>query len=135
MATLREIRRILRPGGVLVVETGDIGSLNARVAAGHWYYVLLPGHLSFFSRPTVARALSAAGFADVRSRRTHHGGLDFRYGLGYARALARHLMVRAGGPRILALPIFRSRGTIYRVPYFFDHMLVSARAQGRGVPR
>lgn len=128
MTTLRQMRQILRPGGVLVVETGDIDSLNARLAGGHWYYVLLPGHLSFFSRRTLANALGISGYVDVRSTRTHHGALGPGSVAGYARALARHLMIRAGGPRILTLPIFRSRSTLYRIPYFFDHMLASARA-------
>jgi len=128
MATFREVRRILRPGGVLVIETGDIGSLNAWLAAGHWYYVLLPGHLSFFSRRTLVAALMASGFAAIETRRTHHGEIDGSYLAGYARAMARHMLLRLAGPRILELPIFRSRSTCYRVPYFFDHMLASAKA-------
>jgi SAM-dependent methyltransferase len=129
LATLRELKRILRPGGVLVIETGDIGSLSARFAGGHWYYVLLPGHLCFFSRGTLAAALTKAGFADVESQRTHHGQLNLSYLAGYSRASARHMLLGIGGPRILALPIFRSRSPYYRVPYFFDHMLVSAEAR------
>jgi SAM-dependent methyltransferase len=128
LAVLRQIRQLLRPGGMLVIETGDIGSLSARLAGAHWYYVLLPGHLSFFSRRTLAAALEAAGFRSVETRRTHHGTLDASYMVGYSRALARHLLHRLMGPRVFALPIFRSRTTCYRVPYFFDHMLASAEA-------
>lgn len=128
LRTLREVRRVLRPGGMLVVETGDVGSLNARLAGSHWYYVLLPGHLSFFSRTTIAAALEAAGFSSVTSHRTHHGALTAGYLSGYARAMARHLLLQTFGVRVLSLPVFRTRSTQYRIPYLFDHMLVLARA-------
>lgn len=130
METLREVRRVMRPGGVLVVETGDIDSLNARLAAAHWYYLLLPGHISFFSRRTLARALRASGYAEIASTRTHHGACGARIAAGYSRAMARHLLVSLCGARILALPPFRSRSTDYRIPFFYDHMLACAVAAG-----
>jgi len=123
---LHEIARVLRPGGLLVVETGDITSLNARLAAGHWYYVRLPGHLSFFSPSTLGRLLAETGYHAVQSMRTHHGSVSGPQVLGYARAMARHLLVRVVGRRVLALPVFRSRSLDYSIPFFRDHMLVAA---------
>jgi len=127
-SALVEIRRILRPGGVLVIETGNLDSLNARLAAGHWYYVLLPGHVSFFSRRSLSRALAAAGFLGVTSQLTHHGAFGLRYAVGYLRAMARHLAVSSLGPNVLALPFFRSRTMTYQIPFLYDHMLVCCRA-------
>jgi SAM-dependent methyltransferase len=129
VATLHELHRILRPGGMLFLETGDIESINARIAAGHWYYVLLPGHLSFFSHRTLPSALAAAGFVDVSLERTHHGPVDVAFLAGFARAYSRHLLIRVFGERVLSLPLFRSRNTRYRIPFFYDHMLVAARAR------
>jgi hypothetical protein len=96
------------------------------LAGGHWYYVRLPGHLSFFSPRTLGRLLAETGYHAVESMRTHHGIVSGPQLLGYARAMARHLLVRAAGPRVLALPVFRSRSLEYSIPFFRDHMLVAA---------
>lgn len=53
MPLLDGIDRALRPGGVLVLVTGDIESFSARWAAHRWAYYALPEHCSFYS----ARAL------------------------------------------------------------------------------
>jgi SAM-dependent methyltransferase len=128
---LQEVARVLRPGGLLVVETGNIHSLNARLAAGHWYYVRLPGHLSFFGPSTLRRVLDETGYHAPTIMPTHHGGAGLAQLLGYAKAMTRHLLLRGIGPRVLALPIFRSRNTEYSIPYFRDHMLAIAATSER----
>ena len=129
-----EVGRVLRPGGVFFVETGDITSLNARLAAGHWYYVRLPGHLSFFSPRTLKRLLLETGYHAVESMRTHHGEVSAPLLAGHARAMARHLLARALGPRVLVPPLFRSRTMDYSIPFLWDHMLVVAAAGGGRTP-
>jgi SAM-dependent methyltransferase len=56
---LRTMRRLLRPGGVLFLTTG-----NARAHAGRlerWRYVVPEIHISFFEPRTLDRAMSEAG--------------------------------------------------------------------------
>jgi SAM-dependent methyltransferase len=59
VAELRAMRRLLRPGGVLFLTTG-----NAQAHAGRlekWRYVVPEIHISFFEPRTLARAMTDAG--------------------------------------------------------------------------
>ncbi len=49
----------LRPGGVLALSTGDLGSLCARLSGRRWHLFNLPEHLFFFTRPSLRRLLEA----------------------------------------------------------------------------
>lgn len=66
---LREIHRVLRPGGMAYLRTGCVESWSARWRAERWsYYAFAPGgHIRFFG-PKSARALGrAAGYGRVRA--------------------------------------------------------------------
>ncbi|MGQ0645065.1 MAG: methyltransferase domain-containing protein [Elusimicrobiota bacterium] len=80
-AELRELRRILRPGGMLYLVTPDISGLAARLLRGRWWG-LRPAHIYYFDRRTLAALLSAAGFEVVESRSF---GRIFTYGYWLSR--------------------------------------------------
>jgi SAM-dependent methyltransferase len=63
--TLREINRVLAPGGRVLLLTPDIGSVMARLAGPRWWG-LLDDHYFYFSRPTLRRLLEQEGFAVER---------------------------------------------------------------------
>jgi SAM-dependent methyltransferase len=65
-AAIAEVARLLRPGGHLVLSTGDVGSLAARVSGARWHLYNLPEHLFFYSRESLRRLLFAHGFQVVR---------------------------------------------------------------------
>jgi len=52
----------VRPGGLLALTTGDIGSLNARLRGRRWRMIHPPTHLHYFSRETLGRLLDDVGF-------------------------------------------------------------------------
>lgn len=64
---LRNIRRWLRPDGLLVIETGDFEALLARVCGRGWYYYDPPQHLTYFSRASLTSFLEAHGFMAPRA--------------------------------------------------------------------
>ena len=51
----RSCKELLREGGVLVILTGDIGSLTARLCKSNWWYLKYPEHIAFPSRRYFAR--------------------------------------------------------------------------------
>ncbi len=65
---LREAARVLRPGGVAALGTGNAGSWAARLRGARWPYYCFGGHMHIrFYAPRSAAALAqAAGFARVR---------------------------------------------------------------------
>lgn len=47
---LEDVARLLGPGGKLIVLTGDIASLSARLCGSRWWYLRYPEHIVFPSR-------------------------------------------------------------------------------------
>lgn len=60
LAVLKEIRALLRPGGLLFYTTGNARPYRDRLL--NWSYVLPEVHISFFEPETLSRALRMAGF-------------------------------------------------------------------------
>jgi 2-polyprenyl-3-methyl-5-hydroxy-6-metoxy-1,4-benzoquinol methylase len=52
-AAVRQIYRILKPGGLIVLTTGDAESPLARLQGGKWRMLMPPIHLSHFSPATI----------------------------------------------------------------------------------
>lgn len=61
---LREVRRILKPDGSLVIVTPDVSSLSARLMKEKWSHFKVE-HLYYFSPATIKRLLTENGFAPV----------------------------------------------------------------------
>jgi SAM-dependent methyltransferase len=55
----------LSPGGVLLLTTGDFGSVVARVAGAKWRLMTPPQHLWFFTRESFRRFAESAGLEFV----------------------------------------------------------------------
>lgn len=72
---LKEIHRILRPGGVLWTTTPHWRGLSARLLGLKWRVVAPPEHLQLFSMTGLRTLLSNAGFRNVQL--TTSGGNPF----------------------------------------------------------
>ncbi len=61
---------LLAPGGLFVVETGDLRAPWARLLGRRWYFFDPPAHLFYFSHDGLTELLRKAGFArDMRVKR------------------------------------------------------------------
>ncbi|MBI4786626.1 MAG: class I SAM-dependent methyltransferase [Chloroflexi bacterium] len=65
-AEIRQIQRVLKPGGIFVVHTIDIESLFARLMGPRWPW-LMEMHLYYFSPRTLGKMLEQTGFEVIRS--------------------------------------------------------------------
>jgi len=66
---LTECRRILKPGGILLVSTANAESWTAAAMGAHWDYFDMErdgGHISFYNPRSIAKVAANAGFEVAR---------------------------------------------------------------------
>ncbi len=67
LAFLREIHRVIKPGGVILFSTPREGGYLQHLLGKHWRNYRHQEHLYFFSRETMTLLLKKAGFHHIRS--------------------------------------------------------------------
>jgi SAM-dependent methyltransferase len=61
LAMLRVVHRLLRPGGLCLIQTPHVAAAEALVLRSYWHGWELPRHLWFFSHTTLQALLERAG--------------------------------------------------------------------------
>ncbi len=59
--TIREVARILKPGGTLLVAVPNFGSWEARWSRDKWFHLDVPRHLTHFTPKSLGRILKEEG--------------------------------------------------------------------------
>ncbi len=75
--TLLEIKRILKPGGIVYVNTPNIDSFVSRILQAKWWGIN-QFHLYYFSNCTLGKLLANTGFHDFQFI-SHERTFSFRY--------------------------------------------------------
>lgn len=96
IAELKRVRRLLKPGGLLFLTTGNAAPFAGRL--DRWRYVIPEIHISYFEPRTLERALTAAGFRPERIGR----GTGWQEILKYK--VLKNLRVRRVSPLTRLLP-------------------------------
>ena len=69
---LKKAYRVLKPGGIIYLVTPNIGGYWSKILGPKWYHYKPGEHISYFDFNSTKKALSAAGFTKVESKRTYH---------------------------------------------------------------
>lgn len=72
LTELRKAYRLLRPGGVVMVESWDVGSRTARLAGRRWQRFRAPSVLWLFTPEGTRTLMADAGFEPVSWKPTPH---------------------------------------------------------------
>lgn len=83
VSVLIEIRRVLKPDGIICVNTPNIDSLTGRTLKARWWGVK-QSHLYYFTRKTLHAMLKSAGFDPIRTK-SHVRVFTLKYWLGRLR--------------------------------------------------
>lgn len=60
-AALRNVKRLLAPGGTAIIEVPNNAALAFEVYGPGWFFADIPRHLQFFTEPSLRRALENSG--------------------------------------------------------------------------
>lgn len=70
VAALKEVARILKPGGRVWIATPNLQSFGHARFGPHWIGLDAPRHLVLFTQKSLARALERSGFTNLETKRT-----------------------------------------------------------------
>lgn len=130
VAVLRSIRRLLRPGGRVLIVTDNTGSPDFTLhRRRHWGGYHFPRHWYLFNRASLQRAMTAAGL-DVATMATMTSPVNWTYSV-------RNRLDDLGAPRWLVNQFSLSAPLALAVFTVFDALLTACgfgallRAEGR----
>lgn len=92
--SLKEINRIMKPGGTLVVSTPDYSSIFAKIFGRKWWF-LLSHHLFYFTPRTMKMMLEQNGFK-VKVKKLHWQKLNLQYMIDMVKHLSKSKLVHKG---------------------------------------
>ncbi len=70
---LRNMLRLTRPGGVVIISTGNTNALAPRIMGAKYWYYMFPGHISFINRPWLKRTARELNTRIVEIKQFSHG--------------------------------------------------------------
>jgi SAM-dependent methyltransferase len=123
--TLVRLADALKPGGSLVVLTGNAGSSAGRLWGYHWYYLHYPEHISVFTRASLEMSIRATGLVPATIVAVAHPTASVRGDFANA---ARHIVSRSElhGDVSLRPRVGANRLTLSRLVRGRDHLLALA---------
>jgi 2-polyprenyl-3-methyl-5-hydroxy-6-metoxy-1,4-benzoquinol methylase len=118
-AALVRARKLLAPGGLLIVETQNVNSRAAKVLGKKWQHYKHAEHIYHFNKATLTRLLDEAGFGSLENS-ARHGGKFVTFSFVAERVGRIHPFLS-----VLASPL-RLLGNMALYINLFDEMIVVA---------
>lgn len=107
---LSRIAALLKPNGLLVINTGDTDSLLAKLQGSYWHFFIPPQHFFYFSKNNLTRLLTEVGLR-VESVDRKGKWVTIRYLFHLARQIQQDVIAKWGfalvrGNRLGKIPIY-----------------------------
>jgi 2-polyprenyl-3-methyl-5-hydroxy-6-metoxy-1,4-benzoquinol methylase len=67
---MKEVSSVMKEGGSIFIGTGNIDSLNAKIAGANWGYFLSWEHVSFFNKKSMQYLLQKNHFTNIKIEKT-----------------------------------------------------------------
>ncbi len=116
--SLSIIRNLLKPNATLLINYPDIGTLQAKLAGKHFWW-LLSVHLHHFTQTSLTNLFDATGFQTIQFRK-YWQTLEF----GYLEQMAIHYKIPLTNLIYKLTPNFIRR---FRIPYYASQTTALAR--------
>jgi SAM-dependent methyltransferase len=100
------VAQALRPGGLLIVETGDHGARAARIFRGGWYYLSFLEHFQAFDRASMAAAFERHGIELLQCTSVRHAVYPRRLRMRAMLAATLFGLLTAGGRAVAPWRLF-----------------------------
>jgi len=104
VATLVALRSLLRPGGIILMETGNTDAPEWRLTGTAYWYCGLVEHVGFFNKRSIREAGRRAGLELAHFERSRHMVGPVSYLLGGALATGAYYALRAAKALAVTLP-------------------------------
>lgn len=123
MPFFAKVAAILRPGGVFISLTGDVGAWGWKLLKARHAYCSLPEHVTFFSRASLGELERRVGLEEVSYRRiVHQRTGTVRTAQELVRNVAFATAVTCGGEHLPGIgPRLRRRAPVWEASA--DHLL------------
>lgn len=121
---LAKLTTFLKDDGILLIATGDTGSLITRLTGRRWTFYNPPQHLFFFSRSTLSKLLGRVGLAPIQWFRIGKW-VSAEYVLHLAETLSESVLAKILHP-------IASKTALGRLPLYLplrDNMIVIAKKE------
>jgi len=112
---IKILYNLLKPRGYLIIETGNINSLNSKICGSKWAYFGSYEHISFYNPQSISFLLKKNGFRIIKIQEISHRSGFLINGIYFLKNIAKYVMSEK----------LKKREYSYNLA--FDHMLVIAR--------
>jgi SAM-dependent methyltransferase len=108
---VRNLHRLLRPGGLVALWTGDICSVPSRLLGRRWWYIQ-GQHIQLFSRHSLRKLFTDNGFSTVSI--SLYPCVKQMHSISHS--LARYPLIGSIAPKILTLPFINNKSLTLYIP-------------------
>lgn len=66
IAVLNKVKKLLKPDGILFIETPNLDSLGAKIRGKKWSHIIPPEHINYYNPESLGNSLKFAGFDEFK---------------------------------------------------------------------